>query len=83
MYNNYGGYYQSGKGGTITEIAKNQKANEATAQEYFKKAIPYLEQALSIKADDKPTMSALRKLYLMTGNEVKGKEMNEKIKAGK
>ncbi len=81
MYNNYGGYYQIGKGGSITEIAKNQKANEAIAQEYFKKAIPYLEQALTIKADDKATMSALRKLYLMTGNEAKGKEMNEKIKA--
>jgi len=81
MYNNYGGYYQIGKGGSITEIAKNQKANEAIAQEYFKKAIPYLEQALTIKTDDKATMSALRKLYLMTGNEAKGKEMNEKIKA--
>lgn len=83
MYNNYGGYYQGGKGGTITEMAKNQKANEAIAQENFKKAIPYLEQALTIKADDKPTMSALRKLYLMTGNEVKGKEMNDRIKSAK
>ena len=83
MYNNYGGYYQSGKGGTISEIAKNQKANEAVAQESFKKAIPYLEQALTIKTDDKPTMSALRKLYLMTGNEAKDKEMNDRIKANK
>ncbi len=83
MYNNYGGYYQSGKSATITDMAKNQKANEAKAQESFKKAIPYLEQALIIKADDKPTMSALRKLYLMTGNEAKGKEMNDRLKAGK
>lgn len=81
MYNNYGGYYQNGKGGTITDLAKHQKEYDAKAQEAFKKAIPYLEQALSIKADDKPTMVALRKLYLMTGNEAKGKEMNDKIKA--
>jgi hypothetical protein len=81
MYNNYGGYYQSGKGATITELAKNQKEYEAKAQEAFKKAIPYLERALTIKTDDKPTMSALRKLYLMTGNEAKGKEMNDRIKA--
>lgn len=81
MYNNYGGYYQSGKGATITELAKHQKEYEAKAQESFKKAIPYLEQALTIKTDDKPTMSALRKLYLMTGNEAKGKEMNDRIKA--
>ncbi|MDX2173229.1 MAG: hypothetical protein SFY56_08925 [Bacteroidota bacterium] len=81
MYNNYGGYYQGGKGATITELAKHQKEYEAKAQEAFKKAIPYLERALTIKADDKPTMSALRKLYLMTGNEAKGKEMNDRIKA--
>ena len=83
MYNNYGGYYQGGKSATITNMALNQKANEAIAQEKFKKAIPYLEQALTIKADDKPTMSALRKLYLMTGNEAKGKEMNDRIKGAK
>ena len=45
-----------------------------------KKAIPYLEQALSLKADDKNCMIALRKLYFLTGNEAKGKEMTEKLK---
>ncbi len=83
MYNNYGGYLQNKVEGTITEQAKNQKANEAKAKEFYNKAIPLLEQALTLKADDKPTMVALRKLYLLTGNEAKGKEMNDKIKAGK
>ena len=52
-------------------------------KEFYKKAIPYLEKALGLKPEDKATMVALRKLYLMTGDEVKGKEMNEKIKGGK
>jgi hypothetical protein len=81
MFNNYGGYYQSGGGATGAELAKHQKEYEAKAQEAFKKAIPYLERALTIKAEDKSAMSALRKLYLMTGNEAKGKEMNERIKS--
>jgi tetratricopeptide (TPR) repeat protein len=44
------------------------------------KAIPYLEQALSIKPDDKTCISALRTLYYKTGNEAKGKEMSERMK---
>ncbi|MBA3683250.1 MAG: hypothetical protein H0W73_19100 [Bacteroidetes bacterium] len=84
MYNNYGGYLQTKASNlTIAEAAKKGKELETKSQEYYKKAIPHLEQALSVKPDDKATMSALRKLYLMTGNEAKGKEMNEKLKAGK
>lgn len=82
MYNNYGGYIQNRKAEKITDLAKFQKENEAKSQEYYKKAIPHLEQALSIKPEDKSTMVALRKLYLLTGNEAKGKEMNDKIKGG-
>ncbi|MBS1651620.1 MAG: hypothetical protein JSU07_06375 [Bacteroidetes bacterium] len=83
MYNNYGGYMQNKKPATITEAAKMQKENEAKAMELYKKAIPQLEKALDVKSGDKPTMIALRKLYLITGNEAKGKEMNEKIKGAK
>lgn len=84
MYNNYGGYLQNKKvEGKITDLQKLQKEQDAKSQEYYKKAIPYLEKALGLKPDDKPTMVALRKLYLMTGDEAKGKEMNEKIKGGK
>jgi hypothetical protein len=83
MYNNYGGYVQNKKIEKITDLSKYQKENEAKAQEYYKKAIPYLEQALGIKPEDKATMMALRKLYLLTGNEAKSKEMNEKLKVGK
>lgn len=80
MYNNYGGYIANSKTGTITDMAKHQKENEAKAQVYYKKAIPYLEQALAIKGDDRSTMSALRKLYLLTGDNVKATEMDGKLK---
>ncbi|MDP3558559.1 MAG: hypothetical protein Q8T03_14385 [Bacteroidota bacterium] len=87
MYNNYGGFLQNKASAlTIAQIAKDktlQSGLESKSQEYYKKAIPLLEQALTVKADDKATMSALRKLYLLTGNEAKGKEMNEKMKAAK
>lgn len=80
MYNNYGGYVENKKMDKITDMAKYQKENGAKSQEYYKKAIPYLEQALAIKSDDKSTMNALRLLYFKTGNDTKAKEMSEKIK---
>lgn len=80
MYNNYGGYIASSKAQKITDMARYQKENEAKAQEYYKKAIPYLERALSIKSDDRSTMSALRKLYLLTGDNAKAVEMSNKLK---
>lgn len=82
LYNNYGNtlYTKSMEKATITDLAKNQKQYEAKSMENYKKAIPYLEQALEVKANDQTTMSALRTLYYKTGNEVKGKEMNDKIK---
>ena len=82
LYNNYGNtlYNKTMEKATITSLAKNQKEFEAKSNENYKKAIPYLEQALAIKSDDKTTMSALRTLYYKTGNEAKGKEMNDKLK---
>jgi hypothetical protein len=81
LYNNYGGTMANRKSEKITEMAKLQKENTTISQGYFKKAIPYLEQALAIKSNDLQTMTALRKLYLITGDESRGKEMNDKIKA--
>lgn len=83
MYNNYGGYIQNRKAAKITDQVKLQKENDTKSQEYYKKAIPFLEKALTIKTDDKSTMVALRKLYMLTGNDAKAKEMNEKIKTAK
>ncbi|PBQ34134.1 hypothetical protein CNR22_20930 [Sphingobacteriaceae bacterium] len=80
MYNNYGGYLSTRKIEKITDMAKYQKENEANAQVYYKKAIPYLERALAIKSDDRATMSALRKLYLLTGDNAKAVEMSNKLK---
>lgn len=84
LYNNYGGYLynKSMEKSTLTDLAKKQKEYEAQSQEYYKKAIPYLEQALAVKADDKPSMYALRKLYYMTGDQAKGDEMQNRIKPG-
>jgi Tfp pilus assembly protein PilF len=64
----------------LTEAKTKGKELEAKAQEQFKKAIPYLEQALGIKPDDKPTMMALRKLYMFTGDNAKATEMSVKLK---
>lgn len=85
MYNNYGGYlYNTGMSdATIAKLASKQKEIEAKSNEYYKKAIPYLEQALSIKGEDKASMSALRKLYLLTGDAKKAEEMTNKLKGGK
>ncbi len=80
MYNNYGGYLANYKIEKITDAAKRQKENEARAQEFYKKAIPYLEKALSIHSDDRSTMSALRKLYLLTGDDAKAMDMSAKLK---
>jgi tetratricopeptide (TPR) repeat protein len=84
MYNNYGGSLQNKASAMpAAEYSKKGKDLETKSQDNYKKAIPLLEQALGVKPDDKLTMSALRKLYLLTGNEAKGKEMNEKMKGSK
>jgi hypothetical protein len=74
-------YIKSTEKTTVPELVKKQKEYETKSSEYYKKAIPYLEQAISIKSDDKACLTALRKLYYLTGNEAKGKEMSDKLKA--
>jgi hypothetical protein len=66
---------------SIVDLVRKQKEYELKSLEYYKKAIPYFEQALSMKKDDVSTLTALRKLYYLSGNEAKGNEMNAKIKA--
>lgn len=79
LYNNFGGHYQS-QADAITKMNAEQKALTDKAMEQFKKAVPALEKALSLKEDDKATMQALRKLYLITGDTAKSKEMTERLK---
>jgi hypothetical protein len=76
MYNNYGGYIAA----KSTKDLKQQKENEAKAQVYYQKSIPYLEKALALRRDDRPTMVALRKLYLLTRNDAKAKDMSDRLK---
>lgn len=80
MYNNYGGSIAAQPTGKGTEAARIQKENETKAQEYYKKAIPYLEQALSYRPDDKAGLTALRRLYLLTGQKAKADEIGAKLK---
>lgn len=81
MYYNQGAFVTNQNTGKITDAVKQQKANELKAQESYKKAIPYLEQALALRSDDKQTMTALRRLYMTVGNEAKAKEMGDRLKA--
>ena len=84
MYNNYGGYLQTKAGNLpLTEAKTKGKELEIKSQDYYKKAIPHLEMALTIKPEDKATMSALRKLYMLTGDQAKAADMNNKIKGSK
>lgn len=82
LYNNYGAtlYNKAMEKATIAQLAKIQKDIDAKSREYYKKAIPFLEQALSIKPDDRSSMIALRKLYALIGDEQKSKEMGNKLK---
>lgn len=73
-------YTKSMEKSTLIDLAKRQKEYEAKSNEYYKKAVPFFEQALNVKSDDVSTMTALRKLYYLTGNETKGNEMNAKLK---
>lgn len=76
-------YTKSMEKTTLVDLAKRQKEYEAKSNEYYKKSVPFFEQALSVKPDDVSTLTALRKLYYLVGNEVKGNEMNAKLKAHK
>lgn len=79
MYNNYGGMIASRQAEKIKDLMRVQKENEEKAAVYYKKAIPYLEQALNIKNNDVNCMKALRVLYLKTGNDAKAKEMSARL----
>ncbi len=77
LYNNWGGYYQNKAASTDLTKAKEL---EAKAQDLLKKAVPALEKGLELNANDKGTMYALRKLYLLTNQPAKAEEMNKRIK---
>jgi len=62
------------------DSARKQKELEMKSMESYKKAVPFLEQALDIKPSDITTMTALKTLYYKIGNEVKAKEIQDKIK---
>jgi len=73
-----------------TAIEENNKANatsknsvykklKAKADDLFAKALPYLETAHELNADDKNTLLSLKQLYYMNGDYAKSKEMKKLI----
>lgn len=81
LYNNFGIYLENKNIDKITDMSKLQKENAAKSQEYYRKAIPYLEQALEMKPTEKDVMKALRQLYYKTDNSKAAKDMNDRINA--
>ncbi|MCX8081644.1 MAG: tetratricopeptide repeat protein [Bacteroidia bacterium] len=81
LYNNVGGYYQQQASAVPIKDAKTKgKELENKSNEYFKKAIPYLEKSLEFEPNDRSTMVALRKLYIITGDNQKATQMSERLK---
>lgn len=81
LYNNFGIYLENKNVEKLTDLSRLQKENTAKSQEYYRKAIPYLEQALDMKPEEKEVMKALRQLYYKTDNSKMAKEMNDRINA--
>jgi len=83
LYHNYGFavYSKFIEKSTFTDIAKDKKSVDDKSLELYKKAIPYLEQAHELKPEDKTCINALKTLYYKVGNEAKGNEMRNKLKA--
>lgn len=81
LYNNAGGYYQQLASNVPLKDARTKgKEYENKSLDYFKKAIPLLEKTLQLEPTDRTTMAALRKLYIITGDNQKANQMNELLK---
>ena len=86
----FGANYNLGALYFNTAIEENNKANatsnnsvykklKAKAGDLFAKALPYLEIAHELNAEDKNTLLSLKQLYYMNGDYAKSKEMKKLI----
>ncbi|MFT3885583.1 MAG: hypothetical protein QM724_09175 [Flavobacteriales bacterium] len=75
LYNNRAAYEYE-KCGKLKDDAAYLKCKK-TADEIYTKAVPFFEKAHAMKADDKPTMQQLKKLYAMMQNTAKFEEMKK------
>jgi tetratricopeptide (TPR) repeat protein len=64
----------------IKDFKEYEKA-KAAAEEYFEKAIPYLEKAHTLNETDKNTLLSLKQIYIRKNNTEKFTEINNKLKA--
>lgn len=78
LYNNWGGV-ETRRCDDLVKQAAKLKECEARANDRFNKAIPALEKALEFNPTDKSIMAPLRKLYLLTNQPEKAKEMSDRI----
>lgn len=62
----------------LNETEKYKKAS-TKANEYFELAMPALEKAHAINADDRNTIASLIKIYAIVGNDDKYLEMKKKL----
>jgi tetratricopeptide (TPR) repeat protein len=73
-------------------VATNNKANSTSnnnthkklknkAEDYFTKALPYLETAHDLNSEDKNTLLSLKQLYYLNGDYKKSEEMKSLIKS--
>lgn len=81
LYNNRAAFEYE-KAAKITDDAKYTAAKKV-ADDIFVKAIPYFEQAHSLKPDDKPTIQQLKTLYAKAGNTAKFNEMQDLLSGKK
>jgi len=86
----FGANYNLGALYFNTAIEENNKANDASnnsvykklkakASDLFAKALPYLETAHELNAEDKNTLLSLKQLYYMNGDYAKSEEMKKLI----
>jgi tetratricopeptide (TPR) repeat protein len=75
LYNNRAAYEYE-KCSKLKDDAAYAKCKKV-ADDIYTKAVPFFEKAHALKADDKPTMQQLKKLYAMTGNTAMFDEMKK------
>ena len=86
----FGANYNLGALYFNTGVSKNTKANSTSnnntytklkkeAEQFFSKALPFLEAAHKLKNDDKNTLLSLKQLYYLNGDYPKSEQMKKLI----
>ena len=79
VYNNWS-IEQSKRCDDLVKQATKLKECDAKTKEMYNKAIPCLEKAVELNANDKASMKILQKLYLLTNQPEKAAKIHDMIK---